>query len=97
MQGEAPRGKLAQSRRTEGSVATPLVQPEAARGSQFVPVLSPPPLLTVREVAERLRVCTAVVYKLTASGELPYIRISNAIRVAEPDLAAFLVPSRRQS
>ena len=44
-------------------------------------------LLTVREVAERLAVSTATVYSLCERGELPHVRISNAIRIAPADLA----------
>jgi excisionase family DNA binding protein len=45
-------------------------------------------LLTVREVAVYLRVSTATVYELCARGELPHIRVLNAIRVAPSDLGA---------
>ncbi|ABC82990.1 helix-turn-helix transcriptional regulator [Anaeromyxobacter dehalogenans] len=39
-------------------------------------------LLTVREVAERLRVCRATVYRLVAKGALASIRVSSgAIRI----------------
>ncbi len=47
-------------------------------------------LLTVREVASRLRVCAATVYSLCARGDLVHVRIANMIRVAPADLAAFL-------
>ncbi len=47
-------------------------------------------LLTVREVAERLRLSTATVYKLCASGKLPHVRVSNAVRVRVADLAVFM-------
>ncbi len=47
-------------------------------------------LLTVRAVAAHLGVCKATVYALCERGELPHIRISNAIRIAPADLAAFL-------
>lgn len=50
-------------------------------------------LLTVREVAERLRVSSRSVYDLVASGKLACHRIGmgrGAIRVNEGDLAAFL-------
>jgi excisionase family DNA binding protein len=47
-------------------------------------------LLTVREVADRLRVSTATVYTLCQSGELPSIRVVNSIRVSERMLQAFL-------
>ena len=51
-------------------------------------------LLSVREVAARLSVCTATVYALAEHGELPHIRVSNAIRVAPDDLAAFIAARR---
>jgi len=47
-------------------------------------------LLTVRTVAARLNVCTATVYALCERGELAHVRVSNAIRIAPADLAAFL-------
>ena len=52
-------------------------------------------MLGVREVAERLRVCTATVYKLCASGALEHVRIVNSIRVREDVLAAFVAASSR--
>lgn len=40
------------------------------------------PLLTVREVAERLRVCRATVYRMVAEGKLPAVRVSSgAVRI----------------
>ena len=54
------------------------------------------PLLRVREVANLLGVCTAIVYDLVAKGELAHVRVSNAIRVAPPDLDAFLAARRRR-
>ena len=53
-------------------------------------------LLTVREVAERLRVCPATVYALCAGGELNHLRVSNAIRVRPEDLDTYLTGARRQ-
>ncbi|WP_224249458.1 helix-turn-helix domain-containing protein [Hyalangium gracile] len=47
-------------------------------------------LLTVREVAERLGVSTATVYGLCERGELPHVRVSNAIRIRPADVEAFL-------
>ena len=52
-------------------------------------------LLTLREVAKRLRVSRSTVYALCERGELPHVRISNAIRVAEGDLNVFLGKKRR--
>jgi len=45
-------------------------------------------LLTVREVADRLRVSRATVYRLVQAGALPVLRVSNSIRIPE----AALVP-----
>jgi len=36
---------------------------------------------TVKEVAAILRVCTATVYAMVERGELPHVRVRNAIRV----------------
>ena len=55
------------------------------------------PLLTATEVAARLRVCTATVYKLCASGALPHVRVLNAVRVVEGDLETFLVGRNKGS
>jgi len=54
------------------------------------------PYLTAREVAARLRVCTATVYSLCESGGLMHLRLNNAIRVAEADLTAFLLRQRKK-
>jgi len=51
-------------------------------------------LLSVREVAEQLGLCTATVYGLCAEGALAHVRILNAIRIAPADLATF-VEARR--
>lgn len=40
-------------------------------------------MLGVREVAERLKVCTASVYKLCANGTFVHVRVLNSIRVPE--------------
>jgi excisionase family DNA binding protein len=53
------------------------------------------PLLTVRQVAERLGVCTATVYLLVDRGELAHVRVSNAIRVAPGDLSAYIAMAKR--
>jgi excisionase family DNA binding protein len=52
-------------------------------------------LLTVRAVAERLGVSTATVYGLCERGELPHVRVSNAIRIRPADLKAYLARGRR--
>ncbi len=49
--------------------------------------LGTPRLLTVREVAERLRVCRATVYRLVADGRIPAVRVSSgAVRIPETAL-----------
>lgn len=47
-------------------------------------------LLSVREVAARLKVSTASIYKLCDSGQLAHSRIGSAIRISEDALADFL-------
>jgi excisionase family DNA binding protein len=46
-------------------------------------------LLTVKEIADALRVCTATVYKIIDRGQLPHTRVLNSIRVRRRDLVAF--------
>jgi excisionase family DNA binding protein len=49
--------------------------------------------LTVREVAERLRVSLTTVYQLCTSRQLPHVRVGpkrGAIRIREKDLRDFL-------
>jgi excisionase family DNA binding protein len=52
-------------------------------------------LLSVRQVAERLGVCTATVYTLCERNELAHVRVLNAIRIAPADLARFVAVARR--
>jgi excisionase family DNA binding protein len=56
-----------------------------------------PTLLSVRQAAERLGLCTATVYGLCADGALAHIRILNAIRIAPADLADFIATRRGAS
>ena len=48
--------------------------------------------LTVRQVAEQLRVSPATVYALVERGEIAHVRVSNVIRIAPDALAAYLAP-----
>ena len=52
-------------------------------------------LLSVRDVAARLGLCAATVYRLAAEGQLAHVRVLNAIRVAPRDLEAFVAGRRR--
>jgi excisionase family DNA binding protein len=47
-------------------------------------------LLTVSDVAKRLGVCAATVYKLCATGALPHVRVLNSIRISDEALQAFV-------
>ena len=47
-------------------------------------------LLTVSDVAKRLGVCAATVYKLCATGALQHLRVLNSIRVTDDVLQAFV-------
>ncbi len=60
---------------------------------------SPKRLLTIQEVADRLGVSKATVYKLCEEGRIPHFRVSNAIRVDAAALEAYLaaVSSRSKS
>jgi excisionase family DNA binding protein len=50
--------------------------------------MGPAGLLTVEEVATRLRVSRATVYKLIKRGELVHLRVSGCIRIPERALGA---------
>ncbi len=52
--------------------------------------------MSAREVASRLGVCTATVYRLCGEGKLAHVRILNAIRVAPADLEAFIARHRER-
>lgn len=47
-------------------------------------------LLRVAEVAKKLGVCNATVYRLCETGALPHLRVVNSIRVRPNDLAKYL-------
>ena len=54
-------------------------------------------MLTVKNVAERLGVSSALVYSLVAEGKIPTYRIGlgrGAIRFTEADLSAYLASCR---
>jgi excisionase family DNA binding protein len=55
---------------------------------------SPPPLVSAREVAQRLGVSTATMYALCQSGQLPYTRVVNAIRISPADLEDYIEAQR---
>ncbi len=50
----------------------------------------PVELLTVREVADALRVSTMTVYRLIKAGDLPCTRVGKGYRIRAEDLDRFL-------
>jgi excisionase family DNA binding protein len=55
-------------------------------------------LLTVPEVAERLGLSTATIYKFCDRGDLAHVRLStNTVRVTAADLMAFVSARRPRS
>jgi excisionase family DNA binding protein len=52
------------------------------------------PLLSVAQVAERLRLCSKTVRRRIAEGGLPVHRIGRSLRISEADLGDFLARSR---
>lgn len=64
------------------NLAATFAATRSARGDEAV--------LTVREAARRLGLCTKLVYDLCARGELAHYRLSNAIRIPGSALATYL-------
>ena len=64
-----------------GSHTVAPVPPGATPFGALVVQEDPGPLLTVREVAARLRVSRATVYRLVRTGALSVVRVSSAIRI----------------
>jgi excisionase family DNA binding protein len=54
-------------------------------------------LLRVAEVAKKLGVCSATVYRLCESGVLAHVRVINSIRVRPDDLAKYVAGARGRS
>ena len=65
-----------------------LPKTQAARASSMVGVQLRA-LLIVADVARRLSVCEATVYKLCARGTLAHIRILNAVRISPEAVEEF--------
>ena len=51
---------------------------------------SRPPLLTIRDVAERLQVSCRTIHRLVGNGDLTVIHIGRSVRISEEALKAFL-------
>lgn len=57
---------------------------------------APMPLLSAKEVAQRLNLSLRTVRRLIASGALATIRIGSSVRISEADLQAFVAASARR-
>lgn len=79
-----------------GSHMVALVTPDATPFGALVVQADSGPLLTVGEVATRLRVSRATVYRLVRGEILRVVRISNSIRVSTKSLEAALSRSPGQ-
>src|SRR5260370_35395422 len=64
-------------------------RPRVASAKSQVPTLPSEPLLSVKEDAALLGVCRTTAYRLCERGEIPHLRISNAIRVPQVALETF--------
>lgn len=54
-------------------------------------------LMTIKEVAQRLRISLSLAYRLVASGELRSYQVASCKRVSEEDLEAYLNQSRPEN
>ncbi len=81
-----------------GGAGSHAVAPVGPRGTDFgAPAVRDSQsgsLLTVAEVARRLAVCRATVYRICREGRLAHARVSNAIRVPASALEAYLKQGR---
>jgi len=68
------------------SLLHPRTSPEVVGGTD---------LLTVTQVAARLRIKPVTVYRLCQRGELAHFRVSNAVRVEAAELERLLLRTRR--
>jgi excisionase family DNA binding protein len=54
-------------------------------------------VLTIKEVAQYLKVNERTIYRLAASGELPGFRVGNAWRFKQTDLAIWVAKQTQKS
>jgi excisionase family DNA binding protein len=86
--GDAKAGKAQEPPASQESV---LATPGLDRKAQVRGLAQPPGrLMSVREVARRLNVCSATVYRLCQKGALAHSRVGNMIRVSEEQLRLFV-------
>lgn len=68
-----------------------------AKTSEATKVTAPsrPPLLTIRDVAERLQVSCRTINRLVGNGDLTVIHIGRSVRVSEEALKALMTAGDR--
>lgn len=77
-------------RARHSSVGDTVRRPQRHRDDRHQRIL----FFTIAETAEMLRVCTRTVRRWIDCGDLVAHRFGNAVRIAEPDLCAFLAVRR---
>jgi excisionase family DNA binding protein len=78
---------IRRSQRVLNSVAQ---GPESSQGSIADCIMNTGYALTVSELAQILNVSRGFLYRLAASGKVPYLRVGNAIRFDPKSVAAWL-------
>ena len=67
------------------------------QGSQSAQPVAPIQLLTIPEVAQRLRVGRTKVYGLIKTAGLPSVTVGSSMRIAEPSLQKWVMEHERVS
>lgn len=67
------------------------------QGSQSAQAVAPIQLLTIPEVAQRLRVGRTKVYGLIKTAGLPAVTVGSSMRIAEPSLQRWIQEHERVS
>ena len=75
----------------DGALAE-VAERQEQREGRSLPAMAAEPavLLTVREVARRMGVCPATIYRLCERGELAHVRVGAVLRIAPADFARYL-------
>lgn len=89
----SPSSNPSESLAVEGSGSVHLVLPSPSGAPEFganvVPSFAPEQLITVQDLADAWRVCTATIYGLVKSGSLRSLRVGNSIRFRPADVEAY--------
>ena len=77
-------------RRSQRELSSAAQGPESAQGSIADWIMNTGHALTVSELAQILNVSRGFLYRLAASGKVPYLRVGNAIRFDPKSVVAGL-------